>query len=61
MLQKGVNSKTTTVIEQSSGSTVISLSIIARVLHRISDVHAYLSNKTQLSRLKMLQFFGLKV
>jgi cysteine synthase len=61
MLQKCVNAKTETIVEQSSGSTVISLSIIARVLHQISDVHAYMTNKIQLSRLQMLRFFGAKV
>lgn len=54
-----VNPETKTVVEYSSGSTVISMGIIARVLHGISDTKAYISNKTSDSKLKMLQFFGL--
>jgi cysteine synthase len=51
--------KTETVIEYSSGSTVISMSMIARALHGISDVRAYLSNKTSEPKLRLMQFFGL--
>ncbi|KAI9854793.1 MAG: hypothetical protein M1813_000859 [Trichoglossum hirsutum] len=62
MLQsQDITSQTKTIVEQSSGSTVISLSIISRILHQISDVQAYITNKTQQSRLRMLQFFGLKI
>lgn len=54
-----VNPNTKTVIEYSSGSTVISMGIVARILHGIDDTKAYISNKTSESKLKMLQFFGL--
>jgi cysteine synthase len=53
--------KTKTVIEYSSGSTVISMSMIGRVFHGINDTHAYLSNKTSQAKLRLMQFFGLKV
>lgn len=50
---------TKTIVEYSSGSTVISMGIVARILHGIDDTKAYISNKTSDSKLKMLQFFGL--
>ncbi|OJD15161.1 hypothetical protein AJ78_04556 [Emergomyces pasteurianus Ep9510] len=56
-----VPGKTNTIIEYSSGSTVISMSMIARVFHNISDVRAYLSNKTSHTKLKLMQFFGLDI
>jgi cysteine synthase len=51
--------KTTTVVEYSSGSTVISLALASRIVHGIQDVRAFLSNKTSASKLKLMQFFGL--
>ncbi|KAM0724174.1 hypothetical protein Q7P37_000056 [Cladosporium fusiforme] len=54
-----IDANTKTVIEYSSGSTVISMGIVARILHGIDDTKAYISNKTSESKLKMLQFFGL--
>lgn len=51
--------KTKTVIEYSSGSTVISMALVGRVLHGIDDTRAYLSNKTSDAKLKLMQFFGL--
>lgn len=51
--------KTKTVIEYSSGSTVISMSMIGRVFHNLPDVRAYLSNKTAPAKLRLMQFFGL--
>jgi cysteine synthase len=60
LLEKDVvPGKTKTVIEYSSGSTVISMSMVARVFHDISDTRAYLSNKTSLAKLRLMQFFGL--
>ncbi|EGO61136.1 hypothetical protein NEUTE1DRAFT_76914 [Neurospora tetrasperma FGSC 2508] len=53
--------KTQTVIEYSSGSTVISMSLIARVFHDLHDVRAYLSNKTSPAKLRLMQFFGLDI
>ncbi|KAL3429003.1 tryptophan synthase beta subunit-like PLP-dependent enzyme [Aspergillus tetrazonus] len=56
-----VPGKTKTIIEYSSGSTVISMSMIARVMHGIDDTRAYLSNKTSDAKLKLMQFFGLNI
>ncbi|KAJ5567184.1 hypothetical protein N7535_006490 [Penicillium sp. DV-2018c] len=62
LLRAGVDpSKTDRVIEYSSGSTVISLGILSRVNYGIKDTRAYLSNKTHLTKLRLMQFFGLKV
>ena len=35
--------------------------MISRVLNENTDVHAFVSNKTEESRLRTLQFFGLHV
>jgi cysteine synthase len=62
MLEKGVQKgKTETVVEYSSGSTVISLALASRVYHQVQDVRAFLSNKTTTSKLRLMQFFGLDV
>lgn len=62
LLQKEVvPGKTKTIVEYSSGSTVISMSLVARVFHNITDSHAYLSNKTSEAKLRLMQFFGLKM
>jgi cysteine synthase len=58
---KDVTPKTKTIIEQSSGSTVISLSLAAKIYHGIEDVHAYITNKTSTARMRMLKFFGLQL
>ena len=56
MLQKGVTPETKRIIEFSSGSTVVSMALIARTVHGIEDVHAYASNKTSEAK-----FFGLNL
>ncbi|KAK7414820.1 hypothetical protein QQX98_006335 [Neonectria punicea] len=62
LLQNAVNvDKTDTIVEYSSGSTVISMSMIAQVFYQKSDVRAFLSNKTSLAKLKLMQFFGLDI
>ena len=62
MLQKQVvPDQTRTIIEYSSGSTVISMSMIARVMHGVDDTRAYLSNKTSEAKLRLMQFFGLNI
>ncbi|KAL4862821.1 hypothetical protein BDV12DRAFT_206969 [Aspergillus spectabilis] len=62
MLQSNVvPGKTKTIIEYSSGSTVISMSMIARVMHGVQDTRAYLSNKTSEAKLRLMQFFGLNI
>jgi cysteine synthase A len=59
MLEKEVRPDTTTVVEYSSGSTVISLALASRIYHGINDVKAFLSNKTTTSKIRLMQFFGL--
>ncbi|KAJ5222686.1 uncharacterized protein N7469_008926 [Penicillium citrinum] len=61
MLESSVQPKTNTIIEYSSGSTVISMSMIARVMHGVHDTRAFLSNKTSDAKLKLMQFFGLNI
>ncbi|KAI2821099.1 hypothetical protein CBS115989_3166 [Aspergillus niger] len=56
-----VPGKTQTIVEFSSGSTVISMSMLARLMHGISDTRAFLSNKSTETKLRMMQFFGLDV
>lgn len=56
-----VPGKTDTIIEYSSGSTVISMSLIGRVMHGVRDTRAFLSNKTSDAKLKLMQFFGLDI
>lgn len=56
-----VPEKTNTILEYSSGSTVISMSMIARAIHGIKDTRAFLSNKTSEAKLKLMQFFGLNI
>ena len=59
LLDESMTDKTKTVIEYSSGSTVISMSLMARIFHGTDDTHAFLSNKTSKTKLKLMQFFGL--
>lgn len=62
LLEKSVEKgKTKTVVEYSSGSTVISMALVGRVIHGIDDTRAYLSNKTTDAKLKLMQFFGLNL
>ncbi|GKT51742.1 uncharacterized protein ColSpa_11923 [Colletotrichum spaethianum] len=49
------------VVEASSGSTVISLALGCCVMNQNDDVTAYVTNKTEISRLQTLAFFGIKV
>lgn len=60
MLSQSVEPESTkTVVEYSSGSTVISLALASRIYHRVQDVRAFLSNKTTTPKLRLMQFFGL--
>ena len=59
MLSESVTSETKTIIEYSSGSTVLSMSILARIFHGVNDTRAFLSNKTSEAKLQLMQFFGL--
>ncbi|GAP93409.2 putative cysteine synthase A [Rosellinia necatrix] len=62
LLEKAVvPGKTKTIVEYSSGSTVISMSMVARAIHDITDVRAFLSNKTSDAKLKLMRFFGLNL
>ncbi|KAM5356482.1 hypothetical protein ACJ41O_003128 [Fusarium nematophilum] len=56
-----VPGKTKTVVEYSSGSTVLSMSLISRAIHGIDDVRAFLSNKTSMTKLRLMQFFGIDI
>ncbi len=49
------------IVEVSSGSTVTSLAITARVLYDNDDTTAFVSNKASLDRVRELQFYGIKV
>ncbi|KAI5922078.1 tryptophan synthase beta subunit-like PLP-dependent enzyme [Camillea tinctor] len=62
LLEKSViPGKTETIIEYSSGSTVISMALVSRAFHGISDVRAFLSNKTSTAKLRLMRFFGLNI
>lgn len=61
MLQNEPDAAGKTIVEASSGSTVLSLGVIARVMWGHEDVHAYVTNKKHPNSLKMLRFFGLKM
>lgn len=61
MLLNDPSAANKSIIEASSGSTVTSLGMIARVLYNNDDTRAYVTNKTELNRIRQLQFFGLKV
>ncbi|KAJ6627672.1 tryptophan synthase beta subunit-like PLP-dependent enzyme [Mycena sp. CBHHK59/15] len=57
--EKGlINDDTHTIVEYSSGSTVISLGILSQI-YGIPHTKAYLSNKTSPTKLDLLRFFGL--
>jgi cysteine synthase len=49
------------IVEASSGSTVLSLGILSRVLWGHTDVTAHVTNKKHPDSLRLLRFFGLKV
>ncbi|KHJ31434.1 putative cysteine synthase b [Erysiphe necator] len=56
-----ISSQTKRIVEYSSGSTIMSISMLARILHGIEDTHSYLSNKADLKKINLLRFFGLKI
>ncbi|GJN77383.1 hypothetical protein PLIIFM63780_000873 [Purpureocillium lilacinum] len=56
-----VPGKTETVVEYSSGSTVLSMSLIARALYGLPDVRAFLSNKTSTAKIRLMQLFGINM
>ncbi|KAJ6463184.1 tryptophan synthase beta subunit-like PLP-dependent enzyme [Mycena vulgaris] len=57
--EKGkITDETHTLVEYSSGSTVISMGMLANI-YGIKNTKAYLSNKTSPTKLDLLRFFGL--
>ncbi|KAJ7732121.1 tryptophan synthase beta subunit-like PLP-dependent enzyme [Mycena metata] len=57
--EKGkITDDTHTLVEYSSGSTVISMGMLANI-YGIQNTKAYLSNKTSPTKLDLLRFFGL--
>lgn len=61
MLLNEPRASSKTIVEASSGSTVLSLGVIARALWGHGDVHAHVTNKKHVDSLKLLRFFGLKM
>jgi cysteine synthase len=59
MLRGLAEAKDKAIVEASSGSTVLSLGIIARVLWGHNDVNAYVTNKKHPESLNLLRFFGI--
>ncbi|PGH27481.1 hypothetical protein AJ80_00721 [Polytolypa hystricis UAMH7299] len=60
MLLREPKARDTKIAEASSGSTVLSLGIIARVLWGNGDVDAYVTNKKPRESLNWLRFFGIR-
>ncbi|KAG8731877.1 hypothetical protein FRC10_001389 [Ceratobasidium sp. 414] len=55
-----ITTNTRKIVEYSSGNTVISLGIIAKILG-IGTTCAYISNKTSQAKINLLRFFGLQL
>ncbi|KAI8157003.1 Cysteine synthase B [Colletotrichum sp. SAR 10_71] len=60
MLREKPHAHDRKIVEASSGSTVLSLGIIARVLWGNEDVDAYVTNKKPPESLNLLRFFGIR-
>ncbi|KAK4221202.1 tryptophan synthase, partial [Podospora fimiseda] len=61
MLLNSDKAKTSSIVEASSGSTVLSLGMISRALWGHEDVYAYVTNKKPVDSLRLMRFFGLNV
>jgi cysteine synthase len=62
LLEKAIVPGTTkTVVEYSSGSTVMSMSLVGRAIHGLEDTRAFLSNKTSLAKIRLMQLFGINM
>lgn len=63
MLQEGQGKPSSVkgIVEYSSGSTIISMAVIARILYSIEDTRAFLSNKSSEAKLRLMRFFGLNI
>ncbi|KAH7870581.1 cysteine synthase-like protein B [Lentinula edodes] len=57
--QEGRVDASTNIVEYSSGSTIMSLAILSKVMG-LNGAIAYVSNKTTKSKLNLLRFFGLE-
>lgn len=55
-----ITEDTHTIVESSSGSTIMSLGIMAR-MHGIPNVQAYFSNKASREKLEFLRMFNISV
>ena len=60
MLQNEPGAKGKTIVEASSGSTALSLGVIARALWGHDDVRAFVTNKKHPDSLRLLRFMGVK-
>ncbi|KAF5494453.1 Cysteine synthase B [Colletotrichum siamense] len=60
MLREKPHAHDKKIVEASSGSTVLSLGIIARALWGNEDVDAYVTNKKPPESLNLLRFFGIR-
>ncbi|KAI4221782.1 MAG: hypothetical protein L6R36_006639 [Xanthoria steineri] len=61
MLRHEPSAASKSIVEASSGSTVLSLAMAARALYGHDNVCAYVTNKKQPDQLRLLRLFGLKV
>lgn len=61
MLRQEPSAASKSIVEASSGSTVLSLAMAARALYGNDNVCAYVTNKKQPDQLRLLRLFGLKV
>ncbi|KAJ3496815.1 hypothetical protein NLG97_g2378 [Lecanicillium saksenae] len=62
LLEKTVKPDVTkTIVEYSSGSTVLSMSLIGRAIYGLDDVRAFLSNKTSFAKIRLMQLFGINI
>ncbi len=60
MLRNEPSARDKSIVEASSGSTVLSLAMVSRVLWGNEDVTAHVTNKKHPDQLRLLRFFGLK-
>lgn len=62
LLEKSVEPNVTkTIVEYSSGSTVLSMSLVGRALYGLDDIRAFLSNKTSVAKIRLMQLFGINM
>ncbi|KAJ6789165.1 hypothetical protein PWT90_03289 [Aphanocladium album] len=62
LLEKSIKPDVTkTIVEYSSGSTVLSMSLIGRAIYGLDDIRAFLSNKTSIAKIRLMQLFGISI